>query len=128
MNYSHDYDAAFTPAMPVVEVTIQHIDTGERSGTITAIIDSGADSCILPARLLKAIGSEPIRRSQMIGAANIGFQVELHLVIVHLGPITVYGVEAVADKQNRDAIIGRNVLNQLVVTLNGLAGVTEITD
>ena len=42
--------------------------------------------------------------------------------------LTVYGVEAVADRQNGEAIIGRNVLNQLVVTLNGIAGITEITD
>lgn len=128
MNYSHDYNSAYTPAMPIVEISIQNINTGKQSETFTAIIDSGADSCIFPTSVLKSIGSESIRRSQMVGAANIGFQVELHLVIVYLGPITVYGVEAVADKQNRDAIIGRNVLNQLVVILNGLAGVTEITD
>jgi len=64
----------------------------------------------------------------MVGIAGIGVQVEIHLLILHMGPLTVYGVEAVADKQNGEAIIGRNVLNQLVITLNGIAGVTEITD
>ncbi len=127
MNYSRHYNSTYSPAMPVVEITIQNVETGRQSEKITAIIDSGADSCILPMKFLKAIGSEPIRKSQMVGAANIGFQVELHLLTVHIGAIIVYGIETVADKQNREAIIGRNVLNQLVVTLNGLAGVTEIT-
>ena len=128
MSYSCDYNSAYSPAMPVVEVTLENIETGVQGEKITAIVDSGADSCILPIKYLDAIGSESIRKTQMVGVASIGFQVELHLLILHLGPLTIYGVEAVADKQNREAIIGRNVLNQLVVTLNGLAGITEITD
>ncbi len=128
MIYAHDYDSAYSPAMPVVEVSLQHAETGARVGKLTAIVDSGADSCILPIKYLDAIGSEPIRKTQMVGVVSIGFRVEVHLLILHLGPLTVYGVEAVADKQNGEAIIGRNVINQLVVTLNGIAGVTEITD
>lgn len=29
MNYSHDYNSAYSPAMPVVEVTIQSVETGQ---------------------------------------------------------------------------------------------------
>ena len=114
--------------MPVVEVTLENVETGTQGEKLTAIVDSGADGCILPLKYLDAIGSESIRKTQMVGVAGIGVQVEMHLLILHLGSLTVYGVEAVADKQNGEAIIGRNVLNQLVVTLNGIAGVTEITD
>ena len=128
MIYSHDYNSAYSPAMPVVEVTLENVETGAQGEQLTAIVDSGADGCILPLKYLDAIGSESIRKTQMVGVAGIGVQVEMHLLILHLGPLTIYGVEAVADKQNGEAIIGRNVLNQLVVTLNGIAGVTEITD
>ena len=125
---SRDYDSAYFPTMPVVDLTLENIATGTRGEKITAIVDSGADSCILPIKYLDAIGSESIRKAQMVGVAGIGLQVEVHLLIFHLGAFTVYGVETVADEQNREAIIGRNVLNQLVVTLNGIAGVIEITD
>ena len=128
MIYSHDYNSAYSPAMPVVEVTLENVETGTQGEKLTAIVDSGADGCILPLKYLDAIGSESIRKTQMVGVAGIGVQVEMHLLILHLGSLTVYGIEAVADKQNGEAIIGRNVLNQLVVTLNGIAGVTEITD
>ncbi len=128
MIYSHDYNSAYSPAMPVVEVTLENVETGAQGEKLTAIVDSGADGCILSVKYLAAIGSESIRKTQMIGVAGIGVQVDVHLVILHLGPLTVYSVEAVADKQNGEAIIGRNVLNQLVVTLNGIAGVTEIMD
>ena len=128
MIYARDYNSLYSPAMPVVEVTLENVETGIQGEKIVAIVDSGADSCILPVKYLDAISSESIRKTRMIGVAGMAVQVELHLLILHLGPLTVYGVEAVADKRNGEAIIGRNVLNQLVVTLNGIAGVTEITD
>ena len=128
MIYSRDYNSLYSPAMSVAEVTLENVETGLQGEKIIAIVDSGADSCILPVKYLDAIGSEPIRKTRMIGVVGMAVQVEVHLLTLHLGPLTVYGVEAVADKQNGEAIIGRNVLNQLVVTLNGIAGVTEITD
>lgn len=128
MIYSHDYDSAYSPTMPVVEVTIENIETGIQSTIITGIVDSGADSCILPPKYLDATGSQPIRRTQMVGVARIGYQVDLHLIVLHLGPLNVYGVEAIADTESGEVIIGRNVLNQFVVTLNGIAGVTDISD
>lgn len=128
MIYSHAYNSTYSPAMPVVEVTLENVETGIQGEKLTAIVDSGADGCILPVTYLGAIGSESIRKTRMVGVTGIGVQVEVHLLILHLGSVTVYGVEAVADKQKGEAIIGRNVLNQLVVTLNGIAGVTEITD
>jgi len=128
MIYSHDYDSDYLPTMPVAEVVLENVETGSQGEKIIAIVDSGADSCILPLKYLDEIGSESIRKTQMVGVAGMGIQVELHVLTLHLGPLTVHGVEAVADKQNSEAIIGRNVLNQLIVTLNGIAGVTEITD
>ena len=128
MIYTRDYNSDYSPAMPIVEVTLENIETGTQGEKITAIVDSGADSCIFPIKYLNAVKSKPIRLAQMIGVASIGFQVELHLLTMHLGPLTVYGVETVADQQNGEVIIGRNVLNQLIVTLNGVAGITEITD
>lgn len=128
MIYSRDYNSAYSPAMPDVELTLENVETGLQGEKIIAIVDSGADSCILPVKYLHAIGSEPIRKTRMVGVVGMAVQVEVHLLTLHLGTLTVYGVETVADKQNGEAIIGRNVLNQLVVTLNGIAGVTEIMD
>lgn len=128
MIYSRDYNSTYSPSMPVVDVVLENVETGGKGEAITAIVDSGADGCILPIRYLEAIGSESIRKAQMVGVTNVRVQVDVHLVILHIGAMTVYGIEAVADKQNGEAIIGRNVLNHLVVTLNGIAGVTEISD
>lgn len=128
MIYSHDYDPAYSPAMPVVEVQLENVETGLQGERFIAIVDSGADSCILPKRYLNAVGSEPIRRTRMVGVTGAVIAVELHLLIVHVDEIAIFGVEAVAGSDDSEAIIGRNALNQLVVTLDGIAGVTEISD
>lgn len=36
-------------------------------------------------------------------------------------------VDVIADRQGAEAILGRDVLNQFIVTLNGLASMIEIT-
>ena len=82
MNYFHDYNSAYSPALPVVEVKLENVETGIQSETITAIVDSGADSCILPVEYLDAIGSESIRKTRMVGVAGKSVQVELHLLIL----------------------------------------------
>jgi len=48
------------------------------------------------------------------------------VVVLQLGNFTIPKVYAVADRQNGEMILGRDVLNQFIVTLNGLANVVEI--
>lgn len=64
----------------------------------------------------------------MIGVTGTRMPVEIHLVSLHIGRLIIPSIEAIANVNNDEAIIGRNVLNRLIVTLNGLAGVTEVSD
>jgi len=54
--------------------------------------------------------------------------VELYLITVHIGGQHVHAVRAAALPVSEEAILGRNVLNQLNITLNGAAGVTEVLE
>ena len=62
----------------------------------------------------------------MRGVSGVGMPVELFLVALEIGSITIKGVRVIGDRHNNEFIIGRNVLNQLIVTLNGLAGEVDI--
>ena len=126
--YSHTYDAGYDPAMPVVEVVVQNILTGARSVPMLAIVDSGADGCLVPVSILQALNLRPIRRATMRGVSGIGLSVELSLVALEVGAITMKGVRVVGDRRGSELVIGRNVLNQLIVTLNGLAGEVELIE
>lgn len=56
MLYTYNYDSAYIPSMPVIELLI-----GRAQVTpvlqITAIVDSGADATMIPVSYLKQIGA-----------------------------------------------------------------------
>lgn len=127
VQYSRDYDVSYAPPMPVVDVTVQDIVSGDRSKPVAAIVDSGADGCLVPINILQELNLPPIRKAMMRGVSGIGRSVDLYLVSLIIGPILVNGVRVIGDRHGNELIIGRNVLNQLVTTLDGLAGEVSMT-
>jgi predicted aspartyl protease len=128
MVYSHDYDSQYPngPAMPIVELHIKQIGSEESSAALSVIVDSGADGTILPLRNLQNAGIERVGQARMRWGPHVNQLYDIYLANLQIGPYKIYGVRILADKQNSQGILGRNVLNQMVVTLNGLAGVVEI--
>lgn len=124
--YSNEYDRKTYPPMPVVELVVTGIDVPNRSATLVAIVDSGADATFMPLRMLRRLGVKSVRKADISGISGIRYPVDQFLVKLTIGPYELYGIRVVGDAQNR-AILGRDVLNQLIVTLNGLAHVVEIT-
>lgn len=121
-----NYDPTYYPAAPVVKIEVDGYDSllGQRS--LQAIVDSGADATMIPLPVLKAIGSVYKESTWMKGTAGGRIEVDLYLASVRIGPNVIDGLHVVGIPATKEAIIGRDVLNQLIVTLNGLASVTEI--
>jgi predicted aspartyl protease len=126
--HSYDYDSAYHgPARPVVEVSISKLGKSENTFSLRALIDSGADATMIPIRVLKHIGARQARQRRMTDASGLSYIVDIYEVVVQIGSFTVPKVYAIADRSNSEATIGRDVLNHLIVTLNGLAYTVEIS-
>lgn len=126
MIYTFDYDNRFVPSMPVAEIII----AGRRSATqltLCAILDSGADATIIPERHLRQIRARRSGKAWMRGAALQRTLVNLYAVSLQLGDFEQRQLLVVGGLDEQEVIVGRDVLNQLIVTLNGLAAVTEIS-
>ena len=120
--YSHSYDSwHYDPAMPVVEIALLSPETGVSLIQLTALVETGADATMLPANVLEAAGARYVQTLRLRGVTEQSLSVETFVTIVRLGPHTVYGVQAVAMPVGSEAIIGRDVLNELEITLNGPA-------
>jgi len=120
--YSHPYDAhTYDPAMPVAEVTLLSLVTGDPAVNIVAVIDSGADATMLPLDVLTTAGALYLRARRLLTVSGQGQTVDTYLTTLRLGPHTIYGVNAVAMPAGGEAILGRDVLNELELTLNGPA-------
>ncbi len=52
----------------------------------------------------------------------------MYEITLEIGGLFIPKLQVVGDKQNQQMILGRDVLNNLIVTLNGLAGVVEVAD
>lgn len=57
----------------------------------------------------------------MFGVMGQSQQVDTYITTIQLGTHTVHGIHAVAVPVGREAIIGRDVLNELEIRLNGPA-------
>ncbi len=128
MSISFNYSRQFDPTMPIVEVSVRAVGTSHPASVVTALVDSGADATILPLSVLQQVGARYVRGRVMRGVTGIPENVDTYLVSIQIGPYTVHGIRAVAYGNNMTPIIGRDVLNNLVVTLDGLAQETVFSE
>lgn len=120
-----DYDSRFDPAMPMVELTFSGLVEGQTVRRM-AMVDSGADATLLSQSDLQQLGAELIGWGRMVGVSGISQRIPIYAVKLAIGQIDLGTVRVLGYRTNAEPIVGRDVLNQLIVTLNGLAQVLEI--
>lgn len=126
MSITFDYDSTYPgPAFPVAEIAILG-DGKERSGEKKALIDTGADATVIPLDILESIGARRIDTRVARNVDGSRYRVRLYAVSIVIGAFTLHGIDAVANESTAEIIIGRDVLNQLIVTLDGIGQVSEI--
>jgi predicted aspartyl protease len=122
--YSHDY----FPAAPVLSVAISLADGTLGEGSWLALVDTGADGTFVPTEILEELGAPVLYMTNV--RSHLGES--LHRVAVHKVDIVLFGsvrlpaVEVVADDWGDGIILGRNVLNELQLHLDGPAEITSV--
>jgi predicted aspartyl protease len=102
--------------------------TGQSVGPLDAILDTGADGTLVPQRHLDAIGArrvmDPGLRSQW-GERRV---VWLYLVTLRIGDVELPGTYVAGDDQSDEVVIGRNVLKDLRIWLDGPGRVSRLSE
>ena len=124
--YSHDYSTKYYPPAPVIEMAVRDVERQEPEIIITALADYGSDVTMIPINVLRAVGALHVEKRRIRGISGVAYSVDTYLVTVRIGPHLIRAIKAVAAVGQQETLIGRDVLNNLVVTLNGLASVTEV--
>lgn len=119
------YDETYDPAMPVVDVLVDGY-AGRPRRAVIALVDSGADGTMLPIDVLEVVAAAYEDTVRMRGVLGDSEQVDRYTVAIHLGPLVLHGVNAVASPSGSESVLGRDVLNHLLLTLNGPANTTQI--
>jgi predicted aspartyl protease len=123
MPTSFSYNRSYTPPAPVANVILR----AQSAFNAIALLDSGADGTMIPHSLLFRIGSKFARTYQMTGVTGRTERVELYFVEIEIAGLKIPGIKAVASQFSDEVILGRDVLNHLIVTLNGIESRTEIS-
>jgi len=126
--YTYDYDAHYQPAMPIAEIGVRNSENGSSEVILTALVDSGSDATLIPKDILRTLKATYQDRLNMRGVAGGVQIVDIYNVAIRIGSHIIPKVHVVSGDSDAEPLIGRDVLNQLVVTLNGLAQVTEIAE
>ena len=121
------YNDAYMPSMPVVDLGVSRPGSRGPGQTVTAVVDSGADGTLLPIDVLEVVGAGYVGEGVIRGISGGRQPVSIYLASLHIGSHALHAIRVVAVPEGSEAILGRNVLQYLVVTLNGPAAVTEIS-
>lgn len=124
--YTFDFDHTYDPPFPAIQIGISTPEQPQTRRQLTVLVDSGSDGTLLPADVLKAIGASYVDHIRIQGLFGGGRSVALYMVQLHIGPYTIHAVQVGSTNRKDEVVLGRNVLNQLDITLRGPAGVVEI--
>lgn len=115
----HPYDSTYALAFPILPVVVRELEGSVATSSLSALVDTGADITLVPVALLEEIGAEEIYvahlRSHWGEARSVSvFLIDLE-VMGHLLP----AVEVVGDDHDNTILLGRNVLNKLILLCDG---------
>jgi predicted aspartyl protease len=124
MKFSYDID--YFPPAPSVEIRLGVPDESFTVGPLRALVDTGADVSIVPLHYIEPLSVQVDNRKYLRSQWGEHRQVDTYLLDVGIGDMRLPVVEIIADEQGGEVILGRNVLNKLVMTLNGPEQMLEI--
>ena len=122
--YTYDYSTQYSPSAPVVDIYIYNKANPENIQPISLLVDSGADATILPIHLLEKIDAPVISMATLRSIDGSRFSTFIYRVSLRIGDHTINRVNVASAEESDRIVLGRDVLNYLVLTLDGPAGAT----
>lgn len=112
------YDPTYSPPAPILEVTVSNPHNPQVQGIPKeAKIDSGADMTAIPEDLVNALGLIPAREIPTKGYKKGEQTHHTYFVDVSLDGHSFYTEVMAVERTN--VLIGRDILNQLKLILDG---------
>ena len=122
------YDRTYSPPAPVIKIRVGVPGGKKISGELSAFVDTGADGTIIPVSYLAEFEIEPDSQRFLRSQWGDRRAVDAYLIDILIGSVHLSPIEIVTDELGEEIIIGRNVLNKLVVTLDGPKRILEIIE
>jgi len=111
------YRAGFGSTLaPVLDI---HVSWGARSVPLQALVDSGASTTLIPVRLVNDLGLRKIKESAVSGYDGRKERRGVYVVNLEFSGLMFLNRPVVAIPNRDYALVGRDILNSHVTTLDG---------
>ncbi|MBU4266868.1 MAG: hypothetical protein L6243_07140 [Candidatus Altiarchaeales archaeon] len=115
------------PPAPVINITITVPDSST-SRDISGLIDTGGDGTLIPMSIIDDLNLQPVGEWDILDfeGTYVGTKTT-YSANISLGDIN-FDLIAVAPFEDEEAMIGRDIINELTILLKGKEQIFEITD
>jgi predicted aspartyl protease len=113
------YNRQITPPAPFVHVTVRTSNGSHELSELPGQIDPGADRTVVPWNLVEELGLTEIRRLPMGIVGGQVLSMPTFLVQIEIRQLRPLTIECVADKEEAFILLGRDVLNNFRLLLDG---------
>lgn len=127
MSRSWDYDHAYSPPAPVIEVTLVARGPGARDRTLPALVDTGANDSLFALDELLAVGAEFINQRWLRGITGARLGVDVYRLSVEVAGVQIHALKVGGVAGLDENILGRDALQELRVLLDGPGEAIEVS-
>jgi hypothetical protein len=113
------YVTQFQPPAPFVNVSVRCPTTGRHLSQLPAQVDSGCDRTILPGSVITALELVQVGQFSCLGFGSEVMQLPVFLVAISLHYLPPIEVRAVLGEREPCILLGRDVLNNYRIVLDG---------
>ncbi len=122
------YDSNYFPPAPVLEIALAYPDEAPLVGPISALVDTGAGGTFIPMAYLKELGVAGDYQTFVYPVFGPAREVYIYTVDLIIGSDRLPAIEVIGDDEGTEFILGRNVLNRLVLCFDGPHAEIKILD
>jgi hypothetical protein len=120
------YSGVVQPPAPFVNVTLRRVDGRGQLDQQPAQLDTGSDRTIIPPVVVETLSLVPLDRIQVAGFGGVVHEVTSYLLELGIHALPPRRVEVLAHNREPWVILGRDVLNQFRIVLDGPGLALEI--
>lgn len=113
------YNTNYFPPAPSVEIWLGIPEQALEVGPLLALVDTGADASIIPIHHIELLKIQVDNRKYLRSQWGERRLVDTYLLDVAIGQMRLPLIEIIADELGDEVILGRNILNKLIATLDG---------
>ena len=122
------YDTRFAPPAPVLRVRLSSPGESPQDEFQAGIADTGSDGTLVPLRILETIEAIGVGEAVLYGVLGETRAVHVYEVDFHVENATLPNALVIGDEHGNEIVIGRNILNNLILLLDGQQNTADLLE